>query len=417
MKTKNIQRAFFEILKAGLFPVHGEGAMVNATVDFQEVYQLAQEQSVVGLLAAGLEHVKDVKVPQAIALSIAGEVLQLEQRNRAMNEFVARLIEKLRRAGVYTLLVKGQGVAQCYEKPLWRACGDVDLFLSDENYKKAKELLIPLATEVETEYEGSKHLGMTIDGWVVELHGSLRVGLPKRINRVLDDIQVNTFNNGNVRSWLNGRTQIFMLGKENDIVYVFVHFFNHFYKEGVGLRQICDWCRLMWTYRNEIDVKKIEGRIMKMGLVTEWKAFYNLASRYLGMPDIDNGSLLTAVESATPRQSSSKLDSAHGSTADLMVKDSRFDKKADRILKFILMSGNMGHNRGSWLTVLETSGTSEHSSKHDSWFRRQYVVRKAFSMFRRIGDLINHARIFPMDSLRFFPRIMWNGVRSAMRGE
>ena len=107
MKTKNIQRAFFEILKAGLFPVHGEGAMVNATVDFQEVYQLAQEQSVVGLLAAGLEHVKDVKVPQAIALSIAGEVLQLEQRNRAMNEFVARLIEKLRRAGVYTLLVKG----------------------------------------------------------------------------------------------------------------------------------------------------------------------------------------------------------------------------------------------------------------------------------------------------------------------
>lgn len=28
------------------------------------------------------------------------------------------------------------------------------------------------------------------------------------------------------------------------------------------------------------------------------------------------------------------------------------------------------------------------------------MVRKAFSMFRRIGDLINHARIFPLDSLR-----------------
>ena len=44
---------------------------------------------------------------------------------------------------------------------------------------------------------------------------------------------------------------------------------------------------------------------------------------------------------------------------------------------------------------------------HDSWLRvndlwlgRQYVARKAFSMFWRIGDLINHARIFPLDSLQ-----------------
>lgn len=47
---------------------------------------------------------------------------------------------------------------------------------------------------------------------------------------------------------------------------------------------------------------------------------------------------------------------------------------------------------------------------------RQYVVRKAFSMFRRIGDLINHARIFPLDSLLFFPRIIWNDIMSARRG-
>ena len=51
-------------------------------------------------------------------------------------------------------------------------------------------------------------------------------------------IKTETFNRGNVRLWMNGQTEVFLLGKENDIVYVFVHFFNHFYKEGVGLRQI-----------------------------------------------------------------------------------------------------------------------------------------------------------------------------------
>lgn len=67
-----------------------------------------------------------------------GEVQVIEQRNKEMNAFVADLIEKLRKVDIYSLLVKGQGVAQCYEKPLWRSCGDVDLFLSDANYKKAK---------------------------------------------------------------------------------------------------------------------------------------------------------------------------------------------------------------------------------------------------------------------------------------
>lgn len=382
--------AFFALLRAGLWPdvgfakswKHGSAD----SVDWKEVYQLAEEQSVVGVVLSGIEH-STIKPPQELLLQWIGEVQMLEQQNKEMNRFIAELIESLRKADIYTLLLKGQGIAQCYDKPLWRCSGDVDLFLDDVNYEKAKRLLVPLASEVETEYVGSKHLGMTIDGWVVELHGSLRVGLPNKINRVLDDIKADTFNRGNMRSWMNGRTQMFLLGKENDIVYVFVHFFNHFYKEGVGLRQLCDWCRLMWTYRDEIDVKKIEGRIQEMGLVSEWKAFYNLASRYLGMPDFGS-------------QDSQTRMSDQRSSAGLMVHDSRYDKKADRIMEFILKSGNMGHNRDM-----------SHFSKYP------YLIRKCVSMGRRIGDLKNHARIFPMDSLRFFPRIMFNGVRSAIRGE
>lgn len=392
MKTKDInQQAFFELLKTGLWGNGNPDIRIDGATDWQEVYQLAQEQSVQGLVLQGIEtvqgswlkvhgssHSEAAKpsaplVPKVLLLQWIGEVQVIEQRNKEMNAFIAELIEKLRKADIYALLVKGQGIAQCYEKPLWRCSGDVDLLLSYDNYQKAKTLLTPLASEVETEYEGISHLGMTIDGWVVELHGSLRVGLPQRINRLLDDIQADTFYRGNVRSWINGQTQIFMLGKENDIVYVFVHFFNHFYKEGVGLRQLCDWCRLMWTYKDSLNYGLLEQRIKRAGLVSEWKAFYNLASRYLGMPDFGSG---------------------------LMVHDSRFDKKADRIMEFILKSGNMGHNRDM-----------SHFSKYP------YLIRKCVSMGRRISDMINHARIFPLDSLRFFPRIMFNGVRSAMRGE
>ena len=33
----------------------------------------------------------------------------------------------------------------------------------------------------------------------------------------------------------------------------------------------------------------LESRIKRMGLISEWKAFYNLANRYLGMPDYGEG--------------------------------------------------------------------------------------------------------------------------------
>ena len=377
MNTNTNTKAFFELVRAGLWEKEVRLSQFD-NIDFSEVYHLAEEQFVIGMVAAGIDHVVDVKVPQAWALQFAGQTIQLEQRNKAMNAYIAGLIDKLRKENVYALLVKGQGVAQCYEKTLWRCPGDIDLFLSDENFQRAKSYLLPLASSVEEEYVREKHLGLTIDGWVVELHGSLYCGLSSRIEQELDKVHQDTFFGGAVRSWNNNGTQVFLLKAENDVFYVFTHILQHFYKEGVGLRQVCDWCRLLYTYKDSLNYGLLEQRIKSAGLMSEWKAFGALAIEYLGFPK--NSMPLLDVRSKK--------------------EDVRWRKKADRIMEFILKSGNMGHNRDM-----------SHFSKYP------YLVRKCVSMGRRIGDLINHARIFPLDSLRFFPRIMFNGVRSAMRGE
>lgn len=375
VQEKNIE-AFFALLQAGLWEKGVELRKYGPT-DFDEIMRLAEEQSVVGLVTSGLEHVKDVKVTQEWLLQFIGLSLQVEQQNKEMNKFVADLVGRMRAKGIYTLLLKGQGVAQCYKRPLWRANGDVDFFLSDDNYKKAKEYLQPLASSVEPEGKYEKHLGLTINEWVVELHGSLRCGLSTRIDSVLDEIQKDTFFGGSVRSWDNNGTQIFMLSAENDAFYVFTHFLSHFYKGGIGLRQICDWCRLLWTYRESLNHGLLESRIKKAGLMSEWKAFGAFAVEYLGMP-IEAMPLLN----------------------DNVNLDANLKKKAERIKDFIMMSGNFGHNRNM--------------SYYDKY---SYLIRKMCSMGRRCGDLIHHARIFPMDSLRFFPSIMYNGFMSAVRGE
>ena len=114
MKLDANQQAFFELIRAGLWE-KGARLLQCRKVDYDEVFRIADEQSVIGLVTAGIEHVQHVKIPQEIVLQFIGTSLQLEQQNKALNDFIVWLIETLRKEDVYTLLVKGQGIAQCYD--------------------------------------------------------------------------------------------------------------------------------------------------------------------------------------------------------------------------------------------------------------------------------------------------------------
>ena len=383
-------KAFLALVSAGLWekdvlllPYHD--------IKWKEIYRLATEQSVLGLVLAGLEH-SEVKPPQNVLLQWIGEVQMIEQRNKEMNTYIAELIENLRKSDVYAILVKGQGGAQCYEKPLWRSSGDIDLLLSNDNYNKAKSTLIPIASEVANENTTTKHQALIINGFDVELHGKMPFSLSMRVEEGIDEVLNDLFCRGNVKSWDCNGTQVFLPAPDNDVILVFTHFLHHFFIEGVGLRQICDWCRLMWTYKDSLNRGLLESRIRKMGLMSEWKAFYNLASRYLGMPDYDLG--LTGIESATSRHCSNKFCSEHDSIADFMVCDSRFDKKADRIMKLVLESGNFGHNK-------------------DLSYRTRYsgMTYKIVAALRRLRDFASLIPVFPLDAPRFYVTYVFGKVK------
>ncbi len=322
--------AFLELLRVGLWSSGNTHRRIDISADWEKVYQLAVEQSVAGVVLAGVEQLRnsnsDLNIPQKVLLQWIGEVQMLEQQNLAMNKFVAQLIERLRREDIYVLLVKGQGIAQCYEKPLWRPSGDVDLLLSDANYKKAKDYLLPLSSRNKHDERYSKHLGMNISQWYVEIHGTLRTGLTGRIDRVVDDVQKDAFYGGQVRAWNNGKMQVFLPSPDNDVFFVFTHFIKHFYKEGMNLRQICDWCRLLWTYRDSLNHELLESRIRKAGLISEWNAFAALAVDFLGMP-----------AEAMP------LYDVKGK-----MSDGRYNKKAELILKHILKSEPYSKVRDTW---------------------------------------------------------------------
>ena len=108
--------------------------------------------------------------------------------------------------------------------------------------------------------------------------------------------------------------------------------------------------------------------------MTEWKAFYNLASRYLGMPD-----------------ELQVLGSKFQVPSAMFQVDARFDRRADRIMAFVLESGNFGHNR-------DVSYRAKNSA----------AVVNTITLWRRICDFAKFTRVFPLDSPKFFGQYLWN---------
>jgi len=241
--------------------------------------------------------------------------------------------------------------------------------LSNDNYNKAKSTLIPIASEVANENTTTKHQALIINGFDVELHGKMPFTLSMRVEDGIDEVLNDLFCRGNVKSWDCNGTQVFLPSPDNDVILVFTHFLHHFIIEGVGLRQICDWCRLLFTYKDSLNYGLLESMIRKMGLMSEWKAFGALAIEHLGFPK-DAMPLLNVNLNANLK------------------------RKADRIMELVLESGNFGHNK-------------------DLSYRTRYsgITYKIVAAWRRLKDFASLIPVFPQDAPRFFLTYVFGKVK------
>lgn len=363
-----IREVFFELLRAGLWesPAHVASFM---PIDWNELYSLVNQQAVMGFVTAGISHIDDEKVAKVDTRQFIIDAGGIVARNGQMNDYIASLMRQFEEKGISAVLIKGQGIAQYYERPLWRSCGDVDLLLDSENYEKAKAYLTPNANRVEEDVE-RKHLSLKIGSFTVELHGTIRSLKNPRIDRVLDSVLSDMFKRRDFLLWNNNGVEIATPAPDINIIIIFTHILQHFFSGGIGIRQVCDWCRLLWVFKEKIDIVLLEERLREMRIITEWKAFGSFAFNYLGYP------------------------------CELMpFYDSSYKKKADRLARYILRVGNFGHN-------LDRSYIKKYP----------YPIRKTISFCRQITDFLQHMRLFPLDAIRYFYHTFIIGITSVIKG-
>lgn len=342
--------SFFELLKGGLWehPVD----LPEEDIDWTSILALSEEQTVVGLVAAGIEHLRGQKPPRSIANEFIRLIYPFEEQNERMTAQVAKQAGILREGGVIAVLLKGQSYARFYQRPQWRQCGDIDWLVQPGNKERALALLRNLPS----------------DSFKVDLQDEFHTRMSRRWDAFFARQQASMFSERLFRLWQIGSTSVLLPSLRYDVVYVFAHLFNHFYKGGIGLRQLCDWCRLLYVNADEIDCKMLAEDLYAIGLMKEWQAFGCFAVKYLGMP-----------------------------VKSMPFYDETLGKKADRIARFIIRVGNFGYNRQM------------------DYLKYPFFIRKSFSMLRRVSDFVQHISIFPKDSVRFLAHFLGEAIPGTIR--
>ncbi len=363
---------FFALLRSGLWG--GAPVLLRSEADVEDwrkVYRLSMEQTVVGLVTDGAAACPAGFVPKAVSLKLMSSLVATERLNAAIDAAVVRFVSILESGGVQPVLVKGQAVAQCYIRPEGRMSGDVDLVISPAQYEDAKAIITPIADSVAAEGKDKMHFGAMFGDVELELHGTVRTSLGKKINDVLDSAQAGLFTEGGCRSWDCGGTPVRIPSIDFDALFIFTHLLQHFFCGGLGLRQLCDWARVLHTHRGKIDLPLLQERLRLMGLESEWKTFVLFLVRYLGLPE-----------------------------EEAPLYDGSFAGKADKLWGYIERVGNFGKNRL----------TRDRS-------RDPYIIRKIGSLLINSRDFVHHLSIFPLDSLLFFWQYFRTGVRAVAKGD
>ena len=252
---------FFAVLRAGLWEQDLRLEAAPSPEDWQALLQIARSQAVLGLFFRGMSHLGSEQLPPPEArLPLLAEVDRLERRAAALVRMQEELLAHLAEAGLRPLVQKGTEAAKYYARPLLRESGDIDLFIPEEDFPRACEIITETAGlqgGLQAAPDGS--CVCTVRGVTVELH------------RRYFDLHVAAGRLPEVPSVVA------------ELVMLSAHILKHAIGEGVGCKQLCDLARALARTDGAYDKAALRGALRRCGLLRWHRLLCSLLVADLGL--------------------------------------------------------------------------------------------------------------------------------------
>ena len=331
-----------EFLRWRLHPIDNVPACISK-ISWQELLAFAKKQTIVGIYWQGIQRLGDIsnKPSEDDVMDWMGNYTKIVRRNVKTDEAVVKLTKLMLDNGIGFFVFKGQTVASYYPTPEMRTSGDVDFYVFKKDWDRAKSFLEKEVTI--TDDHSGQHLEFTKDGIPFEMHYHTAVFASGSKQRYWDELIENYFNEVLDHIEING-VEVPTLPPTLNAIYLFVHIYHHFLKEGIALRQFIDWMMFFEAKHDEIVVSELTAKLERLGLLRAFKAF---------------GAVLTVVLGMETKYFPYSLTNN--------------DKKyVDRILAIVLRYGNFGkygrkEQQGGWKHSIETGLRSIRHIKQFFW--------------------------------------------------
>ena len=286
------QTQFLELLRAGLWGVAADPDNFKpGSVDWQDVLRIAKEQTMLVVVADGIEMLPQALwPPKDVMMKLVMMRVKTSQAHQLLNSTIAQIVNVLDAEGVPSVLLKGQGIAQNYRCPESRSCGDIDLYTGYGGYTKAFEIIEGLheGRKHKEAAECKHHLHTDLNGVEVEIHRMASFLHGKRMNanfqqwtqESIDEL----FSGDGLEKWNNGGAEVALAPATFNAFFILHHAVRHMTTEGVGFRQICDWTMLLHRCHPRVDAEVLGVKLKELKMKRIWQEFGRLAVNFLGLP-------------------------------------------------------------------------------------------------------------------------------------
>ena len=307
-----MENYLFELLRSELWGTELSFSQLSHT-EFEELMEMAGEQTVTGLVGDCLIK-NNIKLEREDALGLYAKMKAIEKANARVNENLVSFVNFMERKGIDYIIVKGQVAGSFYPNPDARMSGDVDLYFVGENYEKIKSLVEQRLGKQLSKLSDGKHVEFEVNGVIFELHDKLSRLATRKHQAYWDQMIDNAILEGTDTVMINGK-EIKTLSATYNAMYIFVHLFYHMTASGVGLRQLCDWARVLHNLNDNVNDNEnllntkaqrdkdfndnrtpslnregwggssISGPLKELGYLKAYKAMGAFLVEYLGLPE------------------------------------------------------------------------------------------------------------------------------------
>lgn len=307
----------------------------------RKLLRVAEEQTVVGLITDALFR-NDVRIGQENLFEAVGLYEQIKAENQLINKELLNFAQMMNESGLEYVVVKGQTVAALYPNPLLRMPGDIDFLVFD--YQAAQSIFhnewgISLPDRFIEKEVAFEHNCITY-----ELHTQLITFRCSKHQRYWESMMQRPHQSVVL---VDGK-EVKTLSPNIYAVYVFAHLFFHFIREGIGLRQMCDWAMILDRYKDDLDPSQLSADLDGLGMKKAYCAFGGVLTTHLGLK-----------------------------TFPLPLNDSDL-RASERIMKDILRFGNFGKpsrkvKESGWSFKMETMGRTVRNCGKYFWLAPKEV--------------------------------------------